>query len=166
MFSLEIKKIFIDDSKFSFPHWLPVTSSDVAAAAGISLIGSCDQECVLAFFLDSQNVVVGFSEVAKGAINGCLIDIKVALRLALVSPGITSIILCHSHPSGNVEPSGMDDSVTKRLYCACEIIGIQMLDHIIVGPTGYSYSYAESGKMRQVRLSACNILSKLSEANE
>ena len=161
MFKLEIKKTFVDDAEFKFPHGLPIGSADIAACAGCTMIGNNDQETILAFFLDVRHIVVGFSEVAKGSIDGCPLDFRVALRAALMSPGICGMILVHNHPSDCTEPSGMDDDVTKRLYCACTVVGLQLIDHVIVGPTGHTYSYQSSGKMRQIALSSCDMLSDL-----
>ena|SRR5271157_5388030 len=154
MYELVITKKYIEDSKFKFPYGLPVTSTEVAECAGMEIIGNEDQECALAFFLDSQNTVVGFSNIARGAIDRCLIDLRIILRNALLCPGVCNIIICHCHPSGNVAPSSLDDDVVKKLYVACEIVGLKLIDSIIVGPNGTSYSYDNTGRMRQIRLSS------------
>jgi len=166
MYELIVTKKYVEDFKFKFPYGLPIISTDIAECAGVKLIGAEDQECAIAFYLDIQNTVVGFANIARGSIDKVEIDPKIVVRLALLCPGIKSIILFHSHPSGNVEPSILDDEVTKKIYCACEISGAELLDHIIVGPKGMSYSYRKSGKMRQIALSACNILNMLTGDKE
>lgn len=54
-----------------------------------------------------------------------------------VSKKCTKIILCHNHPSGNLEPSEADISFTERIHEAAAILGIQLLDHIIITETNY-----------------------------
>ena len=56
----------------------------------------------------------------------------------------SGIIVCHNHPSGNFTPSANDMTVTKQLEKAGELLGIQLLDHLIVSETGY-YSFSENG---------------------
>ncbi|EGO7722006.1 JAB domain-containing protein [Enterococcus faecalis] len=55
----------------------------------------------------------------------------------------TQIIVAHNHPSGDSTPSESDNMFTSRLTKACELIGIQMLDHLILGESTY-HSYAEN----------------------
>ena len=55
-----------------------------------------------------------------------------------------SIIICHNHPSGDITPSQEDINITKRLYEAGRILGIELLDHIIIGDNKYT-SLKEKG---------------------
>lgn len=65
------------------------------------------------------------------------------------------MIIFHNHPSGNTEPSIDDVKVTKTIESACELIGIQLLDHVIIGKYDY-FSFVEhemigdKGKEKQV----------------
>ena len=56
-----------------------------------------------------------------------------------------AVIVCHNHPSGNVEPSEDDIQITWRLYEAGEILGIKLLDHIIIAKDGNYFSFMERG---------------------
>ena len=58
----------------------------------------------------------------------------------------TAVIVAHNHPSGNLDPSKKDMSVTRRLSEAGSILGIDLLDHIIFSEEGY-YSFLEQGMM-------------------
>jgi len=61
-----------------------------------------------------------------------------------------SIVLAHNHPSGNPAPSPGDDETTRDLDQGARLIGLHLIDHVIIGETGY-YSYADSGKLQEFR---------------
>lgn len=79
--------------------------------------------------------------VARGGIDGTMIDVRIVLREALVSNAV-HVALCHNHPSGNPHPSGADDAITQQLAQACRTLDLKFIDHIIVADTKY-YSYAD-----------------------
>lgn len=58
----------------------------------------------------------------------------------------TCIMLCHNHPSGNLNPSRDDDKLTEKIRKACEIMRIYLMDHLIISENGY-YSYRERGRI-------------------
>lgn len=68
------------------------------------------------------------------------------MQTALVS-NATAIVLAHNHPSGNTRPSGQDDSLTRKIKSACELMDIRLLDHIIVTPYDSYYSYNDEGRL-------------------
>ncbi len=57
------------------------------------------------------------------------------------------MILCHNHPSGNIEPSKEDRDITFRMKEAGAILGIDVLDHIILGKGAKYYSFLESNEL-------------------
>ena len=82
---------------------------------------------------------------AVGTLNACYVDMKEIFKLAIINN--SAFIAClHNHPSGDVSPSLDDDKITKRMWNAGQILGIGLIDHIIVGESGY-YSYKEEGRM-------------------
>jgi DNA repair protein RadC len=72
-----------------------------------------------------------------------VIDVRIILRKAL-EQNATSLVLCHNHPSGNIQPSKSDHTITSRIKNASEIMEIPVLDHVIVTQSGY-YSFADEG---------------------
>jgi len=58
---------------------------------------------------------------------------------------LSPILVAHNHPSGQLEPSEEDRSITKRLHEAGELLGIALLDHLILSPRGGYFSFVESG---------------------
>lgn len=82
---------------------------------------------------------------SRGGMTETLVDVRVLLREALLA-GATTIVLCHNHPSGQTRPSPQDDSLTKRVKEACQIVRIHLMDHLILTDQGY-YSYADEGRL-------------------
>ena len=68
------------------------------------------------------------------------------MQTALVS-NATAIVLAHNHPSGNTLTSGQDDSLTRKIKSACELMDIRLLGHIIVTPYDSYYSYNDEGRL-------------------
>ena len=73
-------------------------------------------------------------------------DLKRCLKLALLDEA-AGIILCHNHPSGNLQPSPQDDQITRQLAEAARTMDLNMLDHIIVTHRGF-FSYRDEGRLR------------------
>jgi DNA repair protein RadC len=79
--------------------------------------------------------------ISKGGLSGTVADPKVIFHIALQHQA-SGIILIHNHPSGNLKPSQLDISLTKRLSEAGRLLDIQIFDHLIIGDTGY-YSFGD-----------------------
>ncbi|MBW6479478.1 MAG: JAB domain-containing protein [Bacteroidales bacterium] len=101
------------------------------------------REYFYAMLLNRGNHVLGYYEVSKGGIAGTAVDVRLILQAALKA-NASSIILAHNHPSGTLEVSDSDLSITRKIKQACLILDISMLDHIIL--TNYSFtSMADEG---------------------
>lgn len=94
-------------------------------------------EHVKLLLLNSKNFIVRIVDISKGGMNSAIVEPKEILQEAIKS-GIPRIILVHNHPSGDSTPSKADIELTKRLYSAANIIGIQLLDHIVIGDRCYT----------------------------
>ena len=93
--------------------------------------------------LNKSNRVKGISLISIGGVDGTVADFKIIFAIALKTLS-SSIILAHNHPSGSLNPSHPDISLTKKAKEAGEILGIKVLDHLIVTPEGF-YSFADEG---------------------
>ena len=94
------------------------------------------QEEFKVLLLDCENKLIRYQRVALGSLDTALVEPRDVFRPAIVASA-ESIILVHNHPSGDPEPSKQDLQLTQDL-CACgKILGIEVLDHIIIGFTGY-----------------------------
>ena len=102
-------------------------------------------EVCLVLFLNNRNCVVHEMEISIGTINRVLIDPKQVFAPA-IQLRCSSLIVAHNHPAGDPEPSSQDNKITATLKKTGDIIGIPLLDHIIIGKSGY-YSYQENFKL-------------------
>lgn len=100
------------------------------------------QEEVKILLLNRANIVLGIYEMSKGGTSGTVVDIKIILGIALKC-NASSIVITHNHPSGTLEPSEPDKSITKKLKEACRILDLNLLDHLIVTGQGY-YSFSDN----------------------
>lgn len=94
-------------------------------------------------YLNQANVVVRIETISKGGITGTVADPRIILKQAL-ELNATNLILCHNHPSGNLQPSKADIEITKKIKEAASFHDIKVLDHIIVSFEGY-FSFADDG---------------------
>jgi len=92
--------------------------------------------------LDIKNKPIHNVELSKGSINASIVDPKEIVKEATLRSA-SSIILVHNHPSGETEPSKEDIEITNRIIQACDLVGVKVLDHIIIGKNeGDYYSFA------------------------
>lgn len=94
------------------------------------------QEHFKVLLLDSKNYVLKVLTVTVGTLNSSLVHPREVFRPA-ITQAAASIILAHNHPSGDPTPSSEDLQVTRQLVEAGRILGIEVLDHIIIGGTDY-----------------------------
>lgn len=90
------------------------------------------QEVFAICTVDIKNQVTGIFEVTTGGLSSSIVHPREVFQRAILQ-GAAAIILCHNHPSGIPEPSRDDINITKKLINAGNIIGIDVLDHIIIG---------------------------------
>ncbi len=100
------------------------------------------QEELHVVFLDNRKNIIGKKMLFKGTANQSSVHPRDILREAL-KEGALGIILVHNHPSGDVEPSKNDKELTKEIYLQGKKLGIQVIDHIIVGYNNY-YSFYDN----------------------
>ena len=95
------------------------------------------KEILKLILLNNKNVVQKVINIATGKDNTLIFDIKQILSEPLKLQ-IPKIILVHNHPSGNSLPSQEDVQATKKIQQCCELMGIQLLDHIVIGDGEYN----------------------------
>jgi len=100
-------------------------------------IANLDRENFVVVLLNTKNEVIDTPLVSVGTLSASLVHPREVFKPA-IRASAASVILAHNHPSGKVEPSREDREVTKRLKESAEILGIEVLDHVIVGDGYYS----------------------------
>lgn len=96
-------------------------------------------------FLNTKNAVIRIVDVSIGTLDASLVSPRELFRQA-IRDGCKSVIIAHNHPSGDPTPSPEDRLVTHRLVKAGEIIGIDILDHVVIGDGRFA-SLKERGEM-------------------
>lgn len=87
--------------------------------------------------LNTKNVVAGIHIISVGSLNATVVHPRHVFQAAILN-NANSIICFHNHPSGDPKPSSEDLNVTRRLVEAGKIMGIEVLDHIIVGDNDFA----------------------------
>ena len=95
--------------------------------------------------LNRQNRVLGLVDISTGGVGGTILDPKIIFSIALKA-NTSSIILCHNHPSGNIQPSQSDVKLTNQLKEGGKLLEILVWDHLIITNENY-YSFADDGMM-------------------
>jgi len=104
-----------------------------------------DREKLVACFLNVKNQPVALHVVSIGTINSSFVHPREIFKVAVLS-NAASIILFHNHPSGDPTPSQEDFNATERIRDCGKLMGIELLDHVIVGDGKY-YSTKENGRI-------------------
>ena len=117
-------------------------SQDVFQLVGPSLSDLAHEEFWV-LFLNQRKAVVSKQSLSSGGIAGTVADLRMIFRAALEHQA-SSIIVCHNHPSGNLQPSQADKELTRRIRLAGKTMDIPLDDHLIVAANHY-YSFADEG---------------------
>lgn len=101
-----------------------------------------NKEIFKIILLNTKNEIICDIDISVGTLNMSVVHPREVFREA-IKRSSNKIILMHNHPSGNIEPSNEDKNVTSRLVKCGELIGIEVIDHIIIGD-GLYYSFKEN----------------------
>lgn len=94
------------------------------------------EEVFILITLNTKNIITGYFEVHRGTINTSLVHPREVFKRALLN-NASNIMVAHNHPSGDPNPSKEDIQITERLKEAGNLLGINLIDHIIVGDDKY-----------------------------
>jgi len=107
-------------------------------------IGESDREVFVIAMLTVRHRVLGLHTVSVGCLTSALVHPREVFKPAILS-GSAAILAAHSHPSGDPEPSTDDIALTRRLAAGGQLLGIELLDHLILGEAGRFVSLRERG---------------------
>ncbi len=100
-----------------------------------------EKECFKALYLDVKNHVKKVETISVGTLNASLVHPREVFKAA-VRDNCAAVIIVHNHPTGDPAPSAHDTETTKRIQAAGRLLGIELLDHIIIGEGRY-FSYKD-----------------------
>src|SRR5581483_11769774 len=97
--------------------------------------------------LDQKNKVIRDLNISEGSLTATVVHPREVFNPA-IRDSAASVIFLHNHPSGDPTPSREDKEMTQRLVAAGELVGIQVLDHLVIGENSY-FSFADSGYIKK-----------------
>lgn len=106
--------------------------------------GLPDQEVMGALYVDTRNRLLGERELFRGTLSRAAAEPRAILKEGLLR-GAAGVILFHTHPSGDPSPSAEDLAFTRRLSEAGEVVGLRLVDHLVLGPSGAWVSLRQRG---------------------
>lgn len=126
------------------PEIKKITNSKDAYMLLAPLMQDLDQEVIRCILLNKRRGILATPLITMGTLNSCSVDprevFKEAIRL-----DAHSLIMAHQHPSGDPSPSQPDISTTERVKNAGQILGIEVIDHVIIGKEGRYFSFLDGG---------------------
>ncbi|MHB1684130.1 MAG: JAB domain-containing protein [Bacilli bacterium] len=125
-----------------------LTSPDDAFSLLCPLLEDNDRETFITLCLDTKNQPTHIQTVSIGTLSASLCHPREIFKTCILSNGAT-LLCAHNHPSGDPTPSQEDISVTARLANAGRLLGIELLDHIIIGSDGRYVSMRERGLLAE-----------------
>jgi DNA repair protein RadC len=105
---------------------------EAVATLLLPLVGAADREHCLAVMLDTKHRVLETITVSVGSLDHTFMSPREILRDALLA-NAAAVVVAHNHPSGDPEPSRDDERVTRRIVEAGRLVGVEVLDHLVVG---------------------------------
>jgi DNA repair protein RadC len=97
--------------------------------------------------LDGKNKIIKDVTISEGTLTKSIVHPREVIKEAVVESS-AALILIHNHPSGNPQPSQDDIEITNRIISVCELVGIKVLDHIIIGDNNY-FSFYNEGLIKE-----------------
>lgn len=115
-----------------------INNPDAVLAVARDFLGMHEdsEEYAYMLCLNNKNVLTSVFQVSHGNVNSAIMSAREIFQKALLANAV-SIIMMHNHPSGDCTPSQEDIKVTERLVNAGLLIGVEVLDHVIVGGDSY-----------------------------
>lgn len=108
--------------------------SPIDAAKLLKPLKHASEEIFVSIHLNAKNEVMGVHEVSHGTLSASLVHPREVFKAALLANSY-AILVCHNHPSGAaVSPSSEDMDTTRQLVDAGKLLGVNVVDHVIVGP--------------------------------
>ncbi|PKQ15959.1 MAG: hypothetical protein CVT67_07225 [Actinobacteria bacterium HGW-Actinobacteria-7] len=121
------------------------TPEDVVAVCGSRLRG-LDREHFWTLALNTKNRLMRIIEVSVGSLNASIVHPRELFKDA-VRVSAAAVVVVHNHPSGDPTPSGADIQLTRRLVKAGDVLGVDVLDHVVIGDGGAHASMRDMGLM-------------------
>lgn len=121
-----------------------LTTPQEASRVLAQYVGESDREQFVVALLTVRHRLIGLHTVSVGCLTSSLVHPREVFKPALLASA-AALVVAHNHPSGDPEPSAEDIALTRRLVSAGTLLGIEVLDHVILGEDGRHVSLKERG---------------------
>ncbi len=132
-----VKIQMVKDKDFNYNSKIIRTQQDIVKYINeIEQLDKASEENIFLICLNTKNQIVAYTQLAKGSISSCNLDMKSVFKMILLSNS-SKFILVHNHPSGNAQPSNEDYIITNRVLELSKLMDVQFLDHIVIGDNSF-----------------------------
>lgn len=142
---LKVQYVCRSDASAAVPPTLLLTPRE-SAGVFASLLGCEAVEVFGLLCLTTKHRVLCYHELARGTLDTLAVQPREVFKIALLS-NAACVMVGHVHPSGDPTPSPNDIELTRRLVAAGTVMGIEVLDHIVIGDEGRYCSFKELGQV-------------------
>ncbi|HEY9245304.1 MAG TPA: DNA repair protein RadC [Candidatus Methanoperedens sp.] len=142
---IKIKSLEVREIEYTYDERPKINSMDDVVQIVKPMIADPNKEFFLALYLNTKNGVLKREIISIGSLNANIVHPREIFKTACMISA-SSIIVAHNHPSGDPSPSREDIEITKKLHEAGKMMGIELLDHVIIGYDRY-YGFKESGQL-------------------
>lgn len=139
-----IVKEKVDAGYYHIPEAITCPEAAVDTVCSVLGIHKETQEVFVVAFLNTKNKVIGLEEIHRGSLSSSIVAPRDVFKMALLK-NAARIMCFHNHPSGDPTPSREDVETTKRLKEVGEILGVELLDHIVIGEPDKYVSLKKEG---------------------
>ena len=142
---IKVKSLEIREIEYSYDKRPKISGMDDVIKAVKPMIADQNKEFFITLYLNTKNGIIKQEVISVGSLSANVVHPREVFRTACVVSA-SSIIVAHNHPSGDPAPSREDIEITKKLAEAGKMIGIELLDHVILGQDR-NYGFQESGML-------------------
>ena len=142
---ITIKSLEVREIEYSYDKRPKISGMDDVVQIVKPMIADPNKEFFIALYLNTKNGVLKQEVISIGSLNANVVHPREIFKTACMISA-SSIIVAHNHPSGDPAPSREDIEITKKLYEAGKMMGIELLDHVIIG-YDRNYGFKESGQL-------------------
>jgi DNA repair protein RadC len=140
---IKVKSLEVREIEYSYDERPQINGMDDVIKAVKPMIADANKEFFITLFLNTKNGVLKQEVISIGSLNANIVHPREVFRTACMVSA-SSIIVAHNHPSGDPTPSREDIELTKKLAEAGKMIGIDVLDHVIIGHDR-NYGFKDKG---------------------
>jgi DNA repair protein RadC len=140
---IKVKSLEVREIEYSYDKRPKINGMDDVIKTFKPMIADANKEFFVTLYLNTKNGIIKQEVISIGSLNANIVHPREVFRTACMVSA-SSIIVAHNHPSGDPAPSREDIELTKKLAEAGKMIGIELLDHVILGQDR-NYGFKENG---------------------